>query len=147
MGEKGLTKCGEFLVLLLVSCIFYTGSALADVETGARPQVKILDAEALIDLAQHKSDLIVIDSRLKMDRVMGYIENSISLPDDETSCKSLFKISKDKSQPMAFYCNGINCKRSLTAITIARQCQYHNLYWFQGGFEEWRIKDYPYLME
>ena len=44
-----------------------------------------------------------------------------------------------------FYCNGVKCDRSVKSVNIALGCGYVRLYWFRGGFEEWRRKDYHYL--
>lgn len=111
------------------------------------PGVETLNAESLIELAHTNEELLVIDSRIHEDRRLGYIEGSVSLPDTRTSCRTLGKISKQKSRPMVFYCNGVKCGRSVKALQIAQQCNYQRLYWFRGGFEEWRLKDYPYLLE
>jgi rhodanese-related sulfurtransferase len=119
----------------------------ADSSISESPDVQTLDAESLIELAYTHPELIVIDSRVSDDRRLGYIEDSISLPDEQTSCKTLNKVTSDKSHLLVFYCNGIKCGRSMKAIKIAQHCQYQNLYWFRGGFQEWRLKDYPYLME
>ena len=111
------------------------------------PGVKRVDAETVIDLAAKLPKLIIIDSRVAGDRKMGYIENSISLPDAKTNCKSLAKIIPAKTTPVLFYCNGVKCGRSVVATRIALQCGYKNIYWFRGGFEEWRAKQFPFLNE
>jgi rhodanese-related sulfurtransferase len=130
------------IVLVLLSPLLNADSQDKEIEG-----VQVLDAESLIELAHASSELIVIDSRISSDRKLGYIEDSISLPDEQTSCNTLNKITSDKTQLLAFYCNGIKCERSMRAIKIAKECQYQNLYWFRGGFQEWRLKDYPYLMD
>lgn len=101
-----------------------------------------IDAEALIELARDKDDLVIIDSRIRADRRQGFITGSISLPDIHTNCTSLFSLIDTKSTPTVFYCNGPKCKRSDRAVVIARDCGYTNLYWFRGGFEEWQSKNY-----
>ena len=111
------------------------------------PGVKRVDAEAVIDLAAKLPKLIIIDSRVAGDRKMGYIENSVSLPDAKTNCKSLAKIIPAKTMPVLFYCNGVKCGRSVVATRIALQCGYQDIYWFRGGFEEWRAKQFPFLNE
>jgi rhodanese-related sulfurtransferase len=117
-------------------------------QTFAKPDgVETLDAEALIRLAQTEEDLIVIDARLAEDLKMGYIGGSLNLPDILTNCETLNQINPDFNRSMAFYCNGTVCKRSVHALQIARQCGYHRLFWFKGGFEEWRNKDYPYVLD
>lgn len=41
-----------------------------------------------------------------------------------------------------FYCNGIQCGRSVIALEIAKGCGYTRLYWFRGGFAEWKRNAY-----
>lgn len=144
MRAMQLPRLSGFCVLFLA---LLPSKLLADPLLSEISGVQNLDAEALIELAQSRPELIVIDSRVSDDRRLGYIEDSISLPDEQTSCKTLNKITRDKSRLLAFYCNGINCGRSMKALEVAKSCQYKNLYWLRGGFQEWRLKDYPYLME
>jgi rhodanese-related sulfurtransferase len=100
-----------------------------------------IDAESLIELARDHEDLVIIDSRIKSDRRQGFITGSISLPDTETNCASLSSLT-DESTPTIFYCNGPKCRRSDRAVSIAKDCGYTKLYWFRGGFEEWKEKRY-----
>jgi rhodanese-related sulfurtransferase len=106
-----------------------------------------VDAEAMIELVDKYPELIIIDSRIPGDRKQGYIEGSISLPDVNTTCESLSKVIPKKDAVTLFYCNGVKCGRSATAIKIALDCGHRNIYWFRGGFEEWLEKGYPYLQE
>lgn len=101
-----------------------------------------INAELLIKLAGDQENLIIIDSRIKADRRQGYIAGSISLPDTETDCFSLHRIIDKKDSPTVFYCNGPKCRRSDRAVVIASECGYTNIYWFRGGFEEWKSKNY-----
>jgi len=106
-----------------------------------------VNAEELIDVYQNSPELVVIDSRVTEDRAMGYIEESISLEDIDTNCFSLGRLIKNKMSSVAFYCNGPKCGRSVNATEIAVKCGYKKLYWFKGGFEEWQVKDYPYILK
>ncbi|PCJ86941.1 MAG: rhodanese [Thiotrichaceae bacterium] len=101
-----------------------------------------INAEDLIKLAQDHDDLIIIDSRIKSDRRQGYISGSVSLPDTDTNCVSLLPVIDNKATPTVFYCNGPKCRRSDIAISKAAECGYKNLYWFRGGFKEWKEKNY-----
>ncbi len=101
-----------------------------------------INAEALIQLANEHDNLVIIDSRIQADRRQGYIANSISLPDTRTDCTSLFRIINRKNTATVFYCNGPKCRRSDHAVAIASLCGYTNIYWFRGGFEEWKNKNY-----
>jgi len=102
-------------------------------------------AEEVLDLAEKTLDLIVIDARIISDRRHGYIQDSISLPDIETDCESLAKIIPKKTSAVLFYCNGIKCGRSVKSSNIAIKCGYENIYWFRGGFEEWKTKNFPFI--
>jgi len=140
-----------FLRILVVNLFFISLFAHADNVSAVVPEsipgVRTLTAESMIELAQVFESLILIDSRITEDRSIGYIEDSVSLPDTETSCSSLNRISIDHQVPVVFYCNGIYCGRSVTAVNIAKSCDFSNLFWFKGGFEEWRVKDYPYMLD
>ena len=104
-------------------------------------------AEELIGLAEDIPELVILDSRIPGDRIQGFIEGTLSLPDTETTCDSLSKIISKKDTASLFYCNGIKCARSGKAIKIALDCGYSNIYWFRGGFGEWLEKGYPYIQE
>lgn len=104
-------------------------------------------AEQLIALAETTPELVIIDSRIREDRIQGYIEGSVSLPDEETNCESLSKLISGKHQTSLYYCNGPKCGRSAKAVKVALDCGYDNIYWFRGGFEEWKEKNYPYIQE
>lgn len=133
-------------------CIFLTNSLLFTGAWADKPPESIdgatkVNAEEFIDLVEKIPELVIIDSRIPGDRNQGYIEGSFSLPDVETTCKSLSNIIRKKEIASLFYCNGIKCERSAKAINIALDCGYSNIYWFRSGFEEWLEKDYPYLQE
>jgi len=107
--------------------------------------VEKVTAEDVFKLIREMDDLIIVDSRIKGDRAKGYLESSLSLPDTQTSCKTLAKIIPKKTHPSLFYCNGIKCGRSAVAIEIAKKCGYKNIYWFRGGFEMWEKKGFPFI--
>lgn len=104
-----------------------------------------VDAEGVLDLVEKVAGLVIVDSRIRQDRLQGYIEGSLSLPDVETDCKSLAAVIPRKSTPVLFYCNGPKCGRSVHASRQALGCGYSRVYWFRGGFEEWTRKNYPYV--
>lgn len=111
------------------------------------PGTTKVDAEGLIKSVNEIEQLVIIDARIRVDRQQGYIEGSISLPDTETTCQALAKHIHNLHAPVLFYCNGPKCGRSVQAIAQAKDCGYDNLYWFRGGFEEWKSKDFPYIKD
>ncbi len=135
---------------LLISLLVFNAGANAEPIVPVPEQIpgaQRVDAEAVIEVAGKLKNLVIVDSRIPGDRKIGYIEHSISLPDAKTNCKSLARIIPGKSTPALFYCNGVKCGRSVVAARIALQCGYTNVYWFRGGFEEWKSKEYPFLHE
>ena len=113
----------------------------------AIPGVSTVNAEGLIELAQRVPGLVIIDSRVSADRHHGYIQGSVSLPDADTACATLGDVLPSLDTPALFYCNGVKCGRSVVAVKIAKGCGYRKLYWFRGGFEEWKQKGYPFLQQ
>jgi len=133
-------------------CVFLTGSLLfSGVSATTAPEsidaAITVNAEEFIELVGNIPELVIIDSRIRGDRIQGFIEGALSLPDIDTSCESLSKIVRKKDTPSLFYCNGVKCARSSKAINIALDCGHSNIYWFRGGFGEWLEKGYPYLQE
>ena len=114
-----------------------------DVSPNDIPGVIKVDAEEVLQLVEQLPKLIVIDARIASDRQQGFIEDSVSLPDIQTDCLTLARIVPNKTTPLLLYCNGPKCGRSAKSAQIALTCGYNRLYWFRGGFEEWRAKDYP----
>ena len=102
-----------------------------------------ISAEELIELLDEHDDLVIIDSRKPSDRAKGFIEDSIPLPDFDTSPTSLAEHLETKSTPVIFYCNGVKCGRSVRASKIAVKAGYQKIYWFRGGWGEWETKGYP----
>ncbi len=135
-------KCIKTAVLLLP--LFFFGVAPAEeyespdtIQGSTR-----VDAESLISLARGNPELVIIDSRIQADRRQGYITGSINLPDTDTNCESLQSVIAKKDNAALFYCNGPKCRRSYRAVMIAKACGYTNIYWFRGGMEEWKNKNF-----
>lgn len=131
--------------LVAFSAGIQTTIAHADKTPAIVPGSIIVNAEAVIALVSKYPDIVIIDSRIPSDRVQGYIEGSINLTDVNTDCNSLAQTISKKEDLVLFYCNGINCTRSANAIKIATKCGYNKIYWFRGGFVEWKSKGYPFL--
>ena len=134
----------SFPAVILLTLLLLTGTLSAEgyLSPDAIAGSKVIDAETLIQLAHEQDELVIIDSRIRSDRRQGYIASSISLPDTETDCTTLFRAVYSKTTPIVFYCNGPRCQRSDHAVKIAAECGYKNIYWFRGGIEEWLQKQY-----
>jgi len=102
-----------------------------------------VSAEKVIDLVESMDNLLVIDARKVSDYQKGHIPDSLNLPNTETNPLSLAQHIKSKESPVLFYCNGVNCGRSVEACKIAVKAGYTNVYWFRGGIKEWEDKGFP----
>jgi rhodanese-related sulfurtransferase len=152
------TRTSQHMALVftsLLSLMFCNKLLAQETPNLAKPKIivpdqmagtSIVNAEQVIEALSSQQPPMLIDARIYEDRQFGFIESSISLPDIETNCQTLHsKVSSNKKQPLMFYCNGVQCGRSVVAIKVARSCGYHNLSWFRGGFAEWKDKGYQYI--
>lgn len=138
-------------LLLLCSGLLFIATALAAAPPVVSPEriegAKLVDAEETIELATSLAGLVIIDSRIGNNRTHGFIEGSHSLADVDTDCASLAELLPTLDTPVLFYCNGPRCGRSATAVETALACGYSTVYWFRGGFDEWKAKGYPLLRD
>ncbi len=141
----GIRNSRRGVVLFIALLGLCLNSHAGDVLLNVPPGVRVIDAEMLVKMAEEQPGLLMIDSRLQSDRLQGYIEGAISLPNTKTTCESLAAVTTGYDQPLVFYCNGIACDRSAKAIRVAHRCGYKKVHWFQGGFKEWKTKKYPYI--
>lgn len=103
----------------------------------------VITTEEIITLITSKPELVIIDSRRNEEYKKGHIEGSIALLDKTMTLKSLKNIAPNHNTPLLFYCNGIRCMRSYNASIKAISWGYTNIYWFRGGWKEWKAKEMP----
>ena len=83
-----------------------------------------------------------------------HIKGAVSVPYKEKSAKEIgFDMSKDefkiaavatdRNAPLIFACNGGECWKSYKASVWAQKQGYRSIYWFRGGFPEWKGKGLP----
>jgi len=138
-------KLFKQIIAVSLATTFMAGIALAEkkeVPQFVEGTTRVSAAE-LVDLVEKYDDLVIIDSRKKSDVAKGFIEGAVSLPNTETNGASLAANVASKSTPVAFYCNGIKCGRSLKAAKIAIAEGYTNIFWFRGGIQAWEKENYP----
>ncbi|MDH5444580.1 MAG: rhodanese-like domain-containing protein [Gammaproteobacteria bacterium] len=130
--------------LLILSMLFltHTTTYAEGTPNSIKGTVKI-KAEDIFKLVEKYPNLVIVDSRKTSDRMKGYIEGSVGLPDTKTTRKSLAKAIPTKGTPVVFYCNGEKCGRSVKSSKLAVSLGYKNVYWFRGGWEEWENKGLP----
>lgn len=116
------------------------------------PGAKIISAaEAKMLIAK---GVPVYDVRDDEEFKKGHIPSSIFVPYKEGSAKevgfdrgddqfALNKLPKDKNAPFMMYCDGTICWKSYKSAVMAIEAGYKNVYWFRGGFPEWRDAGLP----
>ena len=105
-------------------------------------------AEEVIELVGSLDELVIIDARKSSDRSSGgWIEDSIGLPNTDTTPETLAKHVTNKNMPVLFLCNGTKCGRSVESSRNAVKWGYKKIYWFRGGMEEWENKGLPIVKE
>lgn len=92
-------------------------------------------------------DLILIDSRKRVEFLKGHIEGAINILNAELAPESLESIIKNKNTALVFYCNGVRCLRSADSVTKAASWGYSNLFWFRGGWKEWVSNRLPVVTD
>lgn len=118
-----------------------TEVGIAPKEVSGAKTVSAAEAKSLID----KNDaVVIIDSRPQHQRAIGYIYESINIPDEDTTVNRLTQTVSAKHTPILFYCSGVNGGiRSANAARIAVDAGYHKVFWFKGGFQAWKENHYP----
>jgi len=116
------------------------------------PGAKIIsaaEAKALI-----AKGLPVYDVRVDEEYKTAHVPAAISVPYKEGSAKevdfdrgddqfALNKLPKDKNAPFMMYCDGTICWKSYKSAVMAIEAGWKNVYWFRGGFPEWKEAGLP----
>jgi ABC-type phosphate/phosphonate transport system substrate-binding protein/rhodanese-related sulfurtransferase len=101
-----------------------------------------------------KRGATLFDTRSEDEYREAHIQGAKPLPYHEKSRKEidfdakadsfeLEQASPDKAKPLIFACNGAECWKSYKASVVAARAGYKNIYWFRGGFPEWKQKNLP----
>jgi len=116
------------------------------------PGAKIISAaEAKMLIAK---GVPVYDVRDDEEFKKAHVPSSISVPYKEGSAKevdfdrgddqfALNKLPKDKNAPFMMYCDGTICWKSYKSAVMAIEAGWKNVYWFRGGFPEWKEAGLP----
>jgi rhodanese-related sulfurtransferase len=117
-----------------------------------------LEGATLVNAEQVKKMLDagapVIDARVANEYVEGHIKGAKNVPYKEKSIKAknfdaaqdsfdLAKLPADKNAAVVFYCNAGECWKSYKAAVVSIKNGYKKVFWFRGGFPEWKAKGYP----
>jgi rhodanese-related sulfurtransferase/ABC-type phosphate/phosphonate transport system substrate-binding protein len=113
----------------------------------ALPGATVVDAKTVAQLLQ--SGATYVDTRTDAEFKAGHVAGAILVPYGEKSAKEadfdpaqdkfeVAKLGPDKNAELIFACNGPECWKSFKASHAAVKAGYKKVYWFRGGFPEWR---------
>lgn len=116
------------------------------------PGATLVSADQVKDMMAKGVKLF--DTRVEFEYKEGHIKDAVSVPYKENSSKEVdydasldaFDMSKlppVKSTPVIFACNGPECWKSYKSAAQAIKVGYNKVYWFRGGFPEWKAHGYP----
>ncbi|MBU1224401.1 MAG: rhodanese-like domain-containing protein [Gammaproteobacteria bacterium] len=118
------------------------------------PGAKVISAaEARALIAQ---GIPVYDVRVEDEYKNAHVPSAQSVPYKEGSAKevdfdraddqfALNKLPKDKNAPFIMYCDGTICWKSYKSAVMAIDAGWKNVYWFRGGFPEWKEAGMPII--
>lgn len=137
--------------LFFVVPVFLSLFSLANAEQGnsasynygKAPVVKggagVIKGEDILKLADYDEELVILDVRNNASRKKGNITWSESFSAKKSAFQQINKKITDKGTTIVVYGD----KNSVTASTSARKLiaqGYKNVYWFKGGWPEWKAK-------
>lgn len=140
------------LFLIAAGAFSLPGLALATDSPLTLKGAEIVDAAKAKALMDGGAKLF--DTRSANEYAEAHAKGAINVPYKEKSAKDVsfdaaldtFDISKlpaDKSAAIITQCNGVECWKSYKSATLAIKAGYKKVYWFRGGFPEWKAKGLP----
>ncbi|WP_430411622.1 rhodanese-like domain-containing protein [Kordia sp.] len=128
--------------IILFSFAFANGQTALDslLQKENEESIPYITVEELIQ----KENIVLLDSREKIEFETSHIENAICVGYDKFKLKKIKKLlPKDKSKPIIVYCSlGI---RSEDVAEKLKKAGYTNVYNLYGGIFEWKNKDNPVI--
>ena len=111
------------------------------------PGAQVADAAAVAQLLQRGARYI--DTRTADEFKAGHVPGAVLVPYVEKSPKDadydgkldqfdVGQLGGNKAAELIFACNGAECWKSYKASRAALAAGYTKVYWFRGGFPEWR---------
>lgn len=119
----------------------------------ALPGATVVDAKTVAQLLNQGATYV--DTRTDAEFKAGHVPGAILVPYHEKSAKDAdfdaaldkfetAKLGADRNAPLVFACNGAECWKSFKATQAAMKAGYRKVYWFRGGFPEWRSSGMKY---
>jgi rhodanese-related sulfurtransferase/ABC-type phosphate/phosphonate transport system substrate-binding protein len=113
----------------------------------ALPGATVVDAKTVAQLLN--AGATYVDTRTDAEFKAGHVPGAVLVPYAEKSAKEadydaaldkfdVARLGPDRNAELIFACNGPECWKSFKASHAAIKAGYRKVYWFRGGFPEWR---------
>ncbi len=136
-----LSTARNLAVVVLVS---WLGTGTASELVKSTPEsvpgattVDAVQAKALFD-----DEAAFVDLRKENMWNSGRIPGAIWLDFKKAFSKKALEDEVGKDEKVVFYCSGVHCPRSAKACKKALAWGYTQVYYFRGGFPEWKTAGY-----
>lgn len=135
-----------------------SGALLASTPAIAAETPASLKGAEVVDAAKAKSLMDggakMIDTRVANEYAEAHIKGAINVPYKEKSAKAadfdasldsfdVAKLPADMNAAIITQCNGAECWKSYKGAVAAIKAGHKKVYWFRGGFPEWKAKGFP----
>ncbi len=140
--------------LFIAVSVFLSSFSVANAEQGNRIQLasysfgkasvvkggaRVVIGEDVLKLADYDEEMVILDVRDNASRKKGNITWSESFSAKKSSFQKITKQITDKATTIVIYGD----KNSVAAAKSAQKLMaegYKNVYWFKGGWPEWKTK-------
>ncbi|MGC2209859.1 MAG: rhodanese-like domain-containing protein [Candidatus Korobacteraceae bacterium] len=140
------------IVLVLLCALSVMPIAFAAETPTSEKGIVVVDplkAKSLMD-----GGVPVFDVRVANEYVEAHIKGAKNIPYKEKSDKvrefnasldsfDLTKLPEDKTAPLIFYCNGVECWKSYKASVTSVRAGYKKIFWLRTGIPDWKSKGLP----
>ena len=106
------------------------------------PLEKIIDTDTLFDLLDAGKQVFIGDARPINVYNVGHIPTAKPTPANKLQ-ENIEWLPKNKEALIVFYCGGVTCPLSPSALNIAQQNGYTNVKAYVAGFPAWKNDVYP----
>jgi rhodanese-related sulfurtransferase len=131
---------------------FKSVGSMLNTTPGQLPGARVVLVSEARDLVA--KGIAVYDVRAEEEYREAHLPGAVLAPYKEGSAKEvgfdpadddfpLHRLPRDKNTPLLMYCDGTICWKSYKSATLAVQNGWKNVYWFRGGFPEWKEAGLP----
>lgn len=122
-----------------------TPAQLADPAFPLRKQYLPVDVISTDELKNRFDEIVVVDVRSRYEYETLHIKGAVNIPLESTDFTDRVRQLRSTSgKPVVFYCNGITCRKSYDAATVAITARIDGCYVYDAGVFAW-AKAHPEL--